>query len=74
MIGLREYNQAIDYIERAAKLYPGNSEVLYTKGNYFFFLRRYDEALQCFDEALKNPHDEAQIMNMKSFNQGTSDF
>ena len=53
----KKYEKAINYYDKALKIYPEYYELLSNKGNCLSQLKRYNEALNCENKALKiNPN------------------
>ena len=50
---LRDYNNAVTYLNEAIKLNPNNAEYYLKKGRLLVKLSCYDEALNCYDEGIK---------------------
>lgn len=47
-----EYQDAIDYYNRALTLYPGHVKARYNLGNIFVAYEDYDSAMDCYNKAL----------------------
>lgn len=46
------YNQALEYALKGIEIHPLSANAILLKGNSLFFLKRYDEAIQAYDEAI----------------------
>jgi adenylate cyclase len=53
MIALRRHEEAIDAIERAYELAPGDFTINHQRGQMLAYAGRYEESLQWFDRALR---------------------
>jgi hypothetical protein len=63
---LQMHKEAIDAFQRAAVLAPGKSEPLANIGNSFLAMRKFDEAAEAYNAALKlNPSDKVASNNIK---------
>jgi len=48
-----EYQESIDYYNRALELFPGHVEARYNLGNIYAAYEDYDSAINCYKEVLK---------------------
>ena len=49
---LKNYDEALQFYDKAIELNPKNSWVYNNKGNILRELERYNEAIQCYDTAI----------------------
>ena len=49
----KNYEQAIQYYDKALERDPNNIDTLYNKGSALFFLGKYEDAIQQYDKILE---------------------
>ena len=59
----KDHNKAIDLLAKAVTLQPNNPDAHYNLGNIFKDLRRWDDAIACYEKSLVLNDQSVQALN-----------